>query len=272
MQRLLTLLITLTVALNATAKSPMTITTDCATPTLNLPTEEVNESEEEGGFWWSAGLDIASNYLWRGYDQSYTGKMFDPSIQPGVTLGYGKFYLDLWLNMSPISGYNEFDITLGFEHENLTVTLYDVYCDFSAPFFSKRMDNHSLTATIDYTFFERLRLHWATTFLHADDYIVNSAGEERRAFSSYFEVAYTQPVKELFDIEILAGASPFTGPFWCYAADFENVAEGFNVTNLSLKLSREFSAGVASFPVELGYIYNPTTNRHYALLKAGVWF
>ena len=121
MQRLLTLLITLTVALNATAKSPMTITTDCATPTLNLPTEEVDESEEEGGFWWSAGLDIASNYLWRGYDQSYTGKMFDPSIQPGVTLGYGKFYLDLWLNMSPISGYNEFDITLGFEHENLTI-------------------------------------------------------------------------------------------------------------------------------------------------------
>lgn len=270
MLRLLTLLSTLLVASGVAAKSPAMMTLEEATPALGMPTTE-EESDDEGGFWWSAGLDIASNYLWRGYDQSYTGKMFDPSLQPGITLGYGKFYLDLWFNASPISGYNEFDITLGFEHENLKVTLYDVYCDFSAPFFSKRLDNHSLTATIDYTFFERLRLHWATTFLHADDYVVRN-GKERRAFSSYFEVAYTQPVKEYFDIEILAGASPFTGPFWCYAADFENIAEGFNVTNIGLRLSREFTVGVASFPVELGYTYNPTTNRHYALLKAGVWF
>ena len=56
---------------------------------LQLVTEEVAEEESEGLFWWSAGANIASNYLWRGYDQSYYGNVFDPAIQPSVTLGLG---------------------------------------------------------------------------------------------------------------------------------------------------------------------------------------
>ncbi len=241
------------------------------------------ESDNESKFWWGAGADFATNYLWRGYDQSYTGNMFDPSVQYGVTLGYGKFYVDVWANNSLVSTYNEFDFTLGFEHKGLKITLYDVYCGLSgemSPFFDDK--SHSLTATIDYTFFERLRLHWGTTFLHAADYIVRDDGTMRRAFSSYFEVAYTQPVKQLFDIEITAGASPWTGPFWCAGPqrivdgapelDFENTPQGFNVTNLSLKLMREFDFGFATLPIDLGYTFNPTTKRHYVLLKAGLWF
>jgi hypothetical protein len=85
---------------------------------------------------------------------------------------------------------------LGFDHENLSITIYDVFCgvgpDFgSQSFFDK--EAHNLTATIDYTFFDRLRLHWATTFLHASDWHYNEDGSRaRRAFSSYFEVGYTQ--------------------------------------------------------------------------------
>ena len=95
-------------------------------------------------------------------------------------------------------------------------------------------------------------------------------------------MAYTQPVKDWFDIEILAGASPWTGPFWCagprklvdgaYSLDFDNIPQGFNVTNLSLTLSREFTVGAATIPVNLGYVFNPTTKRHYALLKTGFSF
>lgn len=241
-----------------------------------------DDDEDEWEFWWGAGFDLASNYMWRGFDQSYRGgnkTMLDPSFQPSLSLGYGKFYIELWGNASLLSDYKEFDMFLGFEHEDLLITIYDVFCgvgqDFNKPFFSG--ENHSLTATIDYTFFDRLRLHWATTFLHPDDFITEGKRAGKRAFSSYFEVAYTQPFGDVLDMEVAAGASPWTGPFWCPTRvgnefDWDNPATGFNVTNLSLKLSHEFEMDSVTLPVELNYVYNPLTNYHYALLKAGFNF
>lgn len=276
-----------TIALAVSAQATTFDNDSTPTPTTALPSDAADE--DEGLFWWEAGANIASNYLWRGYDQSYSGKMFDPSIQPSVTLGLGAFYVDLWLNVSPISQYQEFDMTLGFDYKNLSITIYDVWCGVGSDFWKNDFlddKNHNLTATIDYTLFDRLRLHWGTTFLHAADWLYNEDGtKKRRAFSSYFEVGYRQPVKELFDIEVVAGASPWTGPFWTagrqifedgeYFLDYDDKnppVTGFNVTNLSITFSREFEVGCATFPVNVGYTYNPTTNRHYALIKAGVAF
>lgn len=269
-------------ALSASASLP-TPTLDNALASESCVALDVEEDDEdEWEFWWGAGFDLASNYMWRGFDQSYRGgnkTMLDPSFQPGLSLGYGKFYIELWGNASLLSGYKEFDMFLGFEHENLLITIYDVFCgvgdDFNKPFFSG--ENHSLTATIDYTFFDRLRLHWATTFLHPDDFITEGKRAGKRAFSSYFEVAYTQPFGDVLDMEVAAGASPWTGPFWCPTRvgnefDWDNPATGFNVTNLSLKLSHEFEMDSVTLPVELNYVYNPLTNYHYALLKAGFNF
>lgn len=269
-------------ALSASASLP-TPTLDNALASESCVALDVEEDDEdEWEFWWGAGFDLASNYMWRGFDQSYRGgnkTMLDPSFQPGLSLGYGKFYIELWGNASLLSGYKEFDMFLGFEHEDLLITIYDVFCgvgdDFNKPFFSG--ENHSLTATIDYTFFDRLRLHWATTFLHPDDFITEGKRAGKRAFSSYFEVAYTQPFGDVLDMEVAAGASPWTGPFWCPTRignefDWDNPATGFNVTNLSLKLSHEFEMDSVTLPVELSYVYNPLTNYHYALLKAGFNF
>ena len=280
MKRIFTIVVALCVALPMLAAEPATFTANqpMANPQSVVDEEDDNDKWE---FWWEAGFDLASNYMWRGYDQSYTGNMFDPSFQPSLTLGYGKFYINLWGNASLLSDYKEFDMFLGFDHENLSVTIYDVFCgvgaDFGAQsFFDK--EAHSLTATIVYTFFDRLRLHWATTFLHAADRLPNG----KRAFSSYFEVGYTQPFGEVMDMEIIAGAAPWTGPFWmagprvmvdgAYTLDFDNQPQGFNVTNLSVVLTREFDVNGVGIPVELGYTFNPTTKRHYALVKAGFAF
>jgi hypothetical protein len=280
MKRIFTIVVALCVALPVLAAEPAAFT---ANQPMANPQSVVEEEDDtyKWEFWWEAGFDLASNYMWRGYDQSYTGNMFDPSFQPSLTLGYGKFYINLWGNASLLSDYKEFDMFLGFDHENLSVTIYDVFCgvgaDFGAQsFFDK--EAHSLTATIDYTFFDRLRLHWATTFLHAADRLPNG----KRAFSSYFEVGYTQPFGEVMDMEIIAGAAPWTGPFWMagprvmvdgvYMLDFDNQPQGFNVTNLSVVLTREFDVNGVGIPVELGYTFNPTTKRHYALVKAGFAF
>ena len=267
------------IAFQAMAVEPTS--NDVVTNPAEFAAVDAVDEDDEWSFWWEAGANIASNYLWRGYDQPYTGNMFDPAFQPSVTLGFGMFYVDLWYNISSISKYQEFDMTLGFDYENLSITVYDVWCAYGADFWRGDFldgNNHSLTATIEYTFFDRLRLHWGTTFLHSADWLYNEDGTpKRRAFSSYFEVAYRQPVKDLFDIEVVAGASPWTGPFWCPTRvgneyDWDNPAKGFNVTNLSLTLSREFEVGSCTFPVSAGYTYNPTSNRHYALIKTGFSF
>ena len=262
------------IAFTAEATMPMIGTTTTDEQPVTLATEE----SEDDGFWWGASFDMVSNYIWRGFDQPYVGgnrNMFDPALQPGVTLGYGNFYVDLWASRSLISTYTEFDIFLGYEKDNLTVTLYDVLWGVSEDMSTMnplRGKNHSLTATIDYTLFERLRLHWATTFIHSGDKLVNG----KQAYSSYFEVAYTHPVCDLFDVELTAGASPWTGPFWSYEREGSGYAdstpEGFNVTNLNIMALKEFEFGDFTVPVKAGYIYNPTTKFHYVLLQAGIAF
>lgn len=262
------------IVFSAGATMPMTNITSCEQQDV---TSVVEESEDEG-FWWGGSFDLASNYLWRGFDQSYRGgnrTMFDPSLQPGVSFGYGKFYIDLWANHSLISKYNEFDIFLGFEHENLTITAYDVLwgvCGEMESMNPLNAKNHSLTTTIDYTLFDSLRLHWATTFIHSGDKLDSG----KQAFSSYFEVAYTHTVGDLFDVELTAGAAPWSGAFWCFEREgdgySDNYAKGFNVTNLSAMLNKEFEVDGLTFPMQLGYVYNPTTNFHFALFKVGVSF
>ena len=263
------------IAFTAEATMPMigTTTTD------EQPVSLAAEDSEDDGYWWGASFDLASNYIWRGFDQSYRGgnrNMFDPSLQGGVTFGYGAFYIDIWANHSLISKYNEFDVFLGYENENLTVTLYDVLwgvCGQMETMNPFNGDNHSLTATIDYTLFERLRLHWATTFIHSGDILPNG----KQAYSSYFEAAYTQPMRDLFDLEFTAGAAPWTGAFWCPSRvgneyDFDNPNTGFNVTNLSLMALKEFEVGDFAVPVKAGYIFNPTTKYHFILLQTGISF
>lgn len=270
MTRKLTLfLASMLIAFTAEATTPMngTATTDQQSATLTT------EEGEDDGYWWGASFDLASNYIWRGYDQSYRGGdryMFDPSLQPGVTLGYGNFFIDLWYNISLASKYNEFDFYLGYENDNLTITLYDVFCGIGSEFTDLNpfeLATHNLTATFDYTFFDSLRLHWSTTLIRADDKY-----NGKQAYSSYLEVAYNRSVCDLFDVELAAGASPWAAPYWCSERDMETTAKGFNVTNLSLICSKEFEADNFTFPVKFGYIYNPTTNFNYLYLQTGIAF
>ena len=228
-------------------------------------TVAADESEDEG-FWWGASFDMASNYIWRGFDQPYAGgnrNMFDPALQPGVTLGYGNFYIDLWANRSLISTYTEFDVFLGYENENLTVTLYDVLWGVSEDMSTMnplKGENHSLTATIDYTLFERLRLHWATTFIHSGDKLING----KQAYSSYFEVAYDFSLSEV-DFTVAAAVLPF-------AADYYG-NDDFGVCNLNITAGYEFEFdNGATLPISGQVMYNPMWNECFWGVSVGYYF
>ncbi|MBQ2141607.1 MAG: hypothetical protein II204_00485, partial [Alistipes sp.] len=109
-RKLLLFLASTMIAFQAMAVEPMSNDATPNAAALSLPlAADAAEEDDTWSFWWEAGANIATNYLWRGYDQPYTGNMFDPAIQPSVTLGYGNFYVDLWYNFSTISKYQEFD-------------------------------------------------------------------------------------------------------------------------------------------------------------------
>ena len=100
-------LATIALVVSAQATTPATTNAPMAVATTSLPTDSADTEEDEGLFWWGAGANLTTNYLWRGYDQSYYGNVFDPAIQPSVTLGLGAFYIDLWYNFSSLSTYQE---------------------------------------------------------------------------------------------------------------------------------------------------------------------
>ena len=92
MKRILLTITALIAVISASAAQP----TSAALSPISAPNASDDASESIWEFWWGAGCNVATNYMWRGYDQSYRGGdalMFDPSLQPSVTVGYGPFYV-----------------------------------------------------------------------------------------------------------------------------------------------------------------------------------
>ncbi|GFI54095.1 hypothetical protein IMSAGC022_00706 [Alistipes sp.] len=252
----------------ASAQQTTTTTTTTTATTIVAADDAGQESDGGSGFEWSVGVDLNSNYVWRGYDQSANGKFFNLNIQPCVTLGYKGLWLELWDTNAFNGSYNEFDITLGYTIGGFEISVSDYYFDFESPYFSDYNASHSLCATVSYTLSERipLKLSWSTT-LAGEDFHDNG----KRAYSSYVELSYAHTFDKLFDVEAAVGASPFKAPYWCYD-DEGFVPDGFTFTNLELGLSREFEIGCATLPVSLRYIYNPFIHRSYGVLSVGVSF
>ena len=70
------------------AQQTTTTTTTTTATTIVAADDAGQESDGGSGFEWSVGVDLNSNSVWRGYDQSANCKFFNLNIQPCVTLGY----------------------------------------------------------------------------------------------------------------------------------------------------------------------------------------
>ena len=90
------------------------------------------------GLMWNVGVDINTNYIWRGL---YVGGL---GIQPDFMVGYEGLFIDMWWNLSStdwtfkspvkpesnirVSGLNpEVDMTLGFSRWGLTIMFMHMY-------------------------------------------------------------------------------------------------------------------------------------------------
>lgn len=194
--------------------------------------------------------DFVSRYIWRGQDLGHV------SLQPTLGLAYKGLSLTAWGNvgLSEPADKEEFDLTLGYGIGGFNIGVTDYW--FNSPvdrYFSYAAHNtsHVFEANIGYDF-GPVAVQWYTNFA-GDDY---DAYDGDRNFSSYFEVS--APFR-LAGCDWLAavGAVP-------YATTFYSRANGFAVTNVSLRATKDIRiTKTFSLPLFAGITANPSTEKAY---------
>lgn len=206
------------------------------------------ESEFEG----TVEADVVSQYIWRGQN------LGDAAIQPTLGVDWKGLSLSAWGNVG-ITNFNdtkEMDLDLGYSKGGFSVGVTDYWFNEGAEpagrYFKYKNDatNHVFEGRVGYDF-GPVSLTWFTNFAGNDG--VNKNG--KRAYSSYFEIS--APFKFVkCDWEATLGAVP-------YATSFYD-ANGFCITNISLKATKELSIGdKIDLPIFAGLTANPRAEKMY---------
>ena len=197
--------------------------------------------------------DVVSQYIWRGQD------LGDVSLQPTLGIGYKGLSLTGWgsIGLSNPDDTKEFDLTLAYTVGGFNIGITDYWLsegqDPESRYFKydAHGTNHTFEANIGYDF-GPLSLQWYTNFAGNDG--LNKSG--KRAYSSYFEIS--APFKfATVDWTAAVGAVP-------YATDFYNKANGFAVTNIALKATKDIKVTPTfSIPVFASFNANPSSQKAY---------
>ena len=196
------------------------------------------------------GADIVSQYIWRGQE------LGDVSLQPTLGIAYKGLSLTAWgsVGLSNKDNTKEFDLTAAYTTGGFHIGVTDYW--FNTPneryfAYSAHETSHVFEANVGYDF-GIASLNWYTNFAGNDG--VNKDG--KRAYSSYFEA--NVPFK-LAACEWTAtiGAVP-------YATSFYGDANGFAVTNIGIKATKDIKVNDhCSIPIFAGITANPSTEKTF---------
>ncbi len=212
----------------------------------------------------SAGADIVSSYIWRGQE------LGNGAIQPSASIAYKGFSLGAWGSYGIVDpdDTKELDLTLAYSTGGFTIGITDYW--FSGTerknryfIYESHKTPHVFEANIGYDF-GICSLNWFTNF-GGNDYKTNGD----RAYSSYFEIAAPFSLGGLaWDASL--GIVPFESSA-TYLKDAETPVEGFAVTNITLKASKEIKLTEHfSLPLFASITANPNSQKLY--FTAGVSF
>ena len=194
--------------------------------------------------------DVVNQYIWRGQDVG------DVSVQPTLGVAYKGVSLTAWGNvgLSDKDDTKEFDLTLAYTTGGFHIGVTDYW--FNSPNdkyfeYAAHKTSHVFEGNIGYDF-GPVALNWYTNFAGNDG--LNKSGD--RAYSSYVEA--TAPFKlASLDWTATVGAVP-------YATSIYSRANGFAVTNLGLKASKDIVITKSfSVPVFAGITANPSSQKAY---------
>ena len=235
-------------------------------------------------FSWSAHAELDANYVWRGL---YCGGL---SLQAEAEVSYYGFYLNSWWNLGAtnwqwgrndasgkaLTGFNpEVDMSIGYRYKGLTLMFmhmyyFDTYADGSrSRYFDWR--NHepggggvTTEWRVNYRISDRvpLRLMWCTRTWGRDGYI--SDGVLKRAYSTYIEVAYDQPLPHEITLTGTIGVTPWKSLYTGYEKNFA-------VVNLLVGLNKSWTLD-EHCSMNLGgvFVFNPSSMTPLWNITAGV--
>ena len=198
------------------------------------------------------GTDIVNQYIWRGQ------KLGDVSLQPTLGVEYKGFSLTAWgsVGLSNYKDTKEFDLTLAYSIGGFNIGITDYWFDTAGNKYFRynaHSTAHVFEGNIGYDF-GVVNFQWYTNFAGND--ARNKKG--KMVYSSYAEL------KAPFDAlgcawEAAIGCVP-------YKTAAYSEANGFAVTNVSLKASKELAITDKFKPsVFAGIAANPSNEAAYLL-------
>ena len=204
--------------------------------------------------------DFVNQYYWRGQS------LGEVSVQPTLGVAYKGLSLTAWgsIGLSKWKDTKEFDLTLAYTTGGFTIGVTDYW--FNSPnakyfAYGAHSTSHVFEANIGYDF-GPVALNWYTNFAGNDGTIDGDTGEynkDARKYSSYVEA--TAPFK-LGGCDWVAaiGAVP-------YKTGFYSDANGFAVTNVSLKATKDVKITDSfSVPIFAQVAANPSTEKAYLVV------
>lgn len=220
---------------------------------------------------YNAQARIQTSYLWRGL---YCG---GPNIQASANIGFYGVYADMWWNIGAtdirFSAFQpEVDLSVGFNRWGLDVYLLYIY-NFNCGFFDggNYIDKgNRLELNVKYTIPKtHLTIAWASRVAASDCYQVERVTDEGlrvtelvRAYSSYAEISYNQPLKDGWSVFGAIGVTPWKG---CYNPN------GAALQNIEVRVRKDWHiARHTGIMLQGQMAVNPMTPIHVINLNATV--
>jgi len=210
----------------------------------------------------AVGTDIVSSYVWRGLPQGSTHGG-TPNFQPYLSYTAGGFSIGSWASGSFDGGIKEVDLYATYAISPLfSVTVTDYNYGFASTgagnqkYFNYDNDktDHIIELTAAYAGVKAFPLSLSlNTMVYGADKKVNSSGDLKQAYSTYFELGY--PLSS--NAKVFAGGSLGKSPNTYYT-------DGFNFTNIGLKVSKSIEiTDKFSLPVYGILGFNPNASNAY---------
>lgn len=201
----------------------------------------------------SASLELASKYMWRG--QEYGNA---PVLFPTLEYGTAGFFAGATGAYTTNGSFSECDLYLGYGWNGLSLTFTDYFYpsesgtkdDFFN--FNNKETGHSVEATLSYE--PETLPFWASvsSIFWGDD----KNGNGKQAYSSYFELGAYYDFTDNDKISFTFGSSFFKG-------FYTNFEKSFAVVNLDLTYEKTLTLGPLEVPVSCSYIINPYLEKSF---------
>lgn len=252
---------------------------------VSAQTDSTSVVAKSNPFAWYAHAELDANYVWRGL---YCGGL---SLQAEAEVSYYGFFLGSWCNVGTTNwwadrdaagrwrtGLNpEVDVLLGYRYKGLMLMFihmyyFDTYADgtrsryFDWRNYAPGGGGVTTEWRIAYRISDKvpLRLLWCTRTFGRDGYMQN--GELRRAYSTYIEASYAQPLPHDITLSAVVGVTPWKSMYTGFEKEFA-------VVNLSIGLRKQWQlTDYCSMDIGGCFVFNPSLMQPLWNISTGVTF